>query len=143
MLVLQCPGFTWSRLSTLLPVSQSPGRYTCPKKKSLRAAVWVPGFPLPQQMRQVGNRPPSREEHPLAGEGSLGTLAPPSPPFPLQLAPEHTLMSFRKALEQKLYGLQADVTIRLAWSRRTVATPPFFPTASAFGSLGKTLLSLP
>lgn len=31
---------------------------------------------------------------------------------PAQLAPEHTLMSFRKALEQKLYGLQADVTIR-------------------------------
>uniref|UniRef100_A0A452U1V2 Glycerophosphodiester phosphodiesterase domain containing 5 n=1 Tax=Ursus maritimus TaxID=29073 RepID=A0A452U1V2_URSMA len=29
------------------------------------------------------------------------------------LAPEHTLMSFRKALEQKLYGLQADVTISL------------------------------
>lgn len=29
-----------------------------------------------------------------------------------QLAPEHTLMSFRKALEQKLHGLQADVTIR-------------------------------
>ena len=32
--------------------------------------------------------------------------------LPPQLAPEHTLMSFRKALEQKLYGLQADVTIR-------------------------------
>ncbi|XP_036180842.1 glycerophosphodiester phosphodiesterase domain-containing protein 5 isoform X9 [Myotis myotis] len=29
------------------------------------------------------------------------------------LAPEHTLMSFRKALEHKLYGLQADVTISL------------------------------
>ncbi|XP_025750249.2 glycerophosphodiester phosphodiesterase domain-containing protein 5 isoform X2 [Callorhinus ursinus] len=29
------------------------------------------------------------------------------------LAPEHTLMSFQKALEQKLYGLQADVTISL------------------------------
>nr|XP_045364760.1 glycerophosphodiester phosphodiesterase domain-containing protein 5 isoform X1 [Camelus bactrianus]XP_045364761.1 glycerophosphodiester phosphodiesterase domain-containing protein 5 isoform X1 [Camelus bactrianus]XP_045364762.1 glycerophosphodiester phosphodiesterase domain-containing protein 5 isoform X1 [Camelus bactrianus] len=29
------------------------------------------------------------------------------------LAPEHTLMSFRKALEQKLYGLQADITISL------------------------------
>ncbi|XP_035884696.1 glycerophosphodiester phosphodiesterase domain-containing protein 5 isoform X3 [Phyllostomus discolor] len=29
------------------------------------------------------------------------------------LAPEHTLMSFRKALKQKLYGLQADVTISL------------------------------
>ncbi|XP_015412965.1 PREDICTED: glycerophosphodiester phosphodiesterase domain-containing protein 5 isoform X3 [Myotis davidii] len=30
-----------------------------------------------------------------------------------KLAPEHTLMSFRKALEHKLYGLQADVTISL------------------------------
>ncbi|XP_076969664.1 glycerophosphodiester phosphodiesterase domain-containing protein 5 isoform X2 [Tamandua tetradactyla] len=29
------------------------------------------------------------------------------------LAPEHTLMSFRKAIEQKLFGLQADVTISL------------------------------
>ncbi|GAB1292366.1 Glycerophosphodiester phosphodiesterase domain-containing protein 5 [Apodemus speciosus] len=29
------------------------------------------------------------------------------------LAPEHTRMSFRKALEQKLYGLQADITISL------------------------------
>ncbi|XP_068926964.1 glycerophosphodiester phosphodiesterase domain-containing protein 5 isoform X2 [Petaurus breviceps papuanus] len=29
------------------------------------------------------------------------------------LAPEHTLMSFQKAREQKLYGVQADVTISL------------------------------
>ncbi|XP_045149024.1 glycerophosphodiester phosphodiesterase domain-containing protein 5 [Echinops telfairi] len=29
------------------------------------------------------------------------------------LAPEHTLMSFQKAMEQKLFGLQADVTISL------------------------------
>lgn len=70
------------------------------------------------------------------GGVTSGTLAPPSPPFPLQLAPEHTLMSFRKALEQKLYGLQADVSIRLAWGRRAVVAP--HSLASAFGSRGKT-----
>jgi len=32
-------------------------------------------------------------------------------------------MSFRKALEQKLYGLQADITIRLACWRRVEAIP--------------------
>ncbi|XP_036715841.1 glycerophosphodiester phosphodiesterase domain-containing protein 5 isoform X6 [Balaenoptera musculus] len=52
------------------------------------------------------------------------------------LAPEHTLMSFRKALEQKLYGLQADVTISLdgvpflmhdATLRRTTNVEEEFP----------------
>ncbi|XP_019582018.1 glycerophosphodiester phosphodiesterase domain-containing protein 5 isoform X2 [Rhinolophus sinicus] len=52
------------------------------------------------------------------------------------LAPEHTLMSFRKALEQKLYGLQADVTISLdgvpflmhdATLRRTTNVEDEFP----------------
>ncbi|XP_023501472.1 glycerophosphodiester phosphodiesterase domain-containing protein 5 isoform X2 [Equus caballus] len=52
------------------------------------------------------------------------------------LAPEHTLMSFRKALEQKLYGLQADVTISLdgvpflmhdATLRRTTNVEELFP----------------
>ncbi|XP_011366716.1 glycerophosphodiester phosphodiesterase domain-containing protein 5 isoform X3 [Pteropus vampyrus] len=52
------------------------------------------------------------------------------------LAPEHTLMSFRKALEQKLYGLQADVTISLdgvpflmhdATLRRTTNVEEQFP----------------
>ncbi|XP_011900197.1 PREDICTED: glycerophosphodiester phosphodiesterase domain-containing protein 5 isoform X5 [Cercocebus atys] len=54
----------------------------------------------------------------------------------LQLAPEHTLMSFRKALEQKLYGLQADITISLdgvpflmhdATLRRTTNVEEEFP----------------
>ncbi|XP_073664542.1 glycerophosphodiester phosphodiesterase domain-containing protein 5 isoform X2 [Tursiops truncatus] len=58
-----------------------------------------------------------------------------SPPG-LKLAPEHTLMSFRKALEQKLYGLQADVTISLdgvpflmhdATLRRTTNVEEEFP----------------
>ncbi|XP_026939218.1 glycerophosphodiester phosphodiesterase domain-containing protein 5 isoform X5 [Sagmatias obliquidens] len=53
-----------------------------------------------------------------------------------KLAPEHTLMSFRKALEQKLYGLQADVTISLdgvpflmhdATLRRTTNVEEEFP----------------
>ncbi|XP_063112556.1 glycerophosphodiester phosphodiesterase domain-containing protein 5 isoform X3 [Cavia porcellus] len=52
------------------------------------------------------------------------------------LAPEHTLMSFRKALEQKLYGIQADVTISLdgvpflmhdATLRRTTNVEQAFP----------------
>ncbi|XP_035121296.1 glycerophosphodiester phosphodiesterase domain-containing protein 5 isoform X3 [Callithrix jacchus] len=52
------------------------------------------------------------------------------------LAPEHTLMSFRKALEQKLYGLQADITISLdgvpflmhdATLRRTTNVEEEFP----------------
>uniref|UniRef100_A0A250Y387 Glycerophosphodiester phosphodiesterase domain-containing protein 5 n=1 Tax=Castor canadensis TaxID=51338 RepID=A0A250Y387_CASCN len=52
------------------------------------------------------------------------------------LAPEHTLMSFRKALEQKLYGLQADITISLdgvpflmhdATLRRTTNVEQVFP----------------
>ncbi|XP_021098905.1 glycerophosphodiester phosphodiesterase domain-containing protein 5 isoform X3 [Heterocephalus glaber] len=52
------------------------------------------------------------------------------------LAPEHTLMSFRKALEQKLYGIQADVTISLdgvpflmhdANLRRTTNVEQVFP----------------
>ncbi|XP_054581604.1 glycerophosphodiester phosphodiesterase domain-containing protein 5 [Eptesicus fuscus] len=52
------------------------------------------------------------------------------------LAPEHTLMSFRKALEHKLYGLQADVTISLdgvpflmhdATLRRTTNVEAAFP----------------
>lgn len=29
-----------------------------------------------------------------------------------QLAPENTLMSFQKAVEQKIYGVQADVVLR-------------------------------
>uniref|UniRef100_A0A4W2EJY6 Glycerophosphodiester phosphodiesterase domain containing 5 n=1 Tax=Bos indicus x Bos taurus TaxID=30522 RepID=A0A4W2EJY6_BOBOX len=54
----------------------------------------------------------------------------------VKLAPEHTLMSFRKALEQKLYGLQADVTISLdgvpflmhdATLRRTTNVEEEFP----------------
>nr|XP_012600350.1 glycerophosphodiester phosphodiesterase domain-containing protein 5 isoform X1 [Microcebus murinus]XP_012600351.1 glycerophosphodiester phosphodiesterase domain-containing protein 5 isoform X1 [Microcebus murinus]XP_012600352.1 glycerophosphodiester phosphodiesterase domain-containing protein 5 isoform X1 [Microcebus murinus]XP_012600353.1 glycerophosphodiester phosphodiesterase domain-containing protein 5 isoform X1 [Microcebus murinus]XP_012600354.1 glycerophosphodiester phosphodiesterase len=52
------------------------------------------------------------------------------------LAPEHTLMSFRKALEQKLYGVQADITISLdgvpflmhdATLRRTTNVEEEFP----------------
>nr|XP_023394688.1 glycerophosphodiester phosphodiesterase domain-containing protein 5 isoform X2 [Loxodonta africana] len=52
------------------------------------------------------------------------------------LAPEHTVMSFQKAIEQKLYGLQADVTISLdgvpfllhdATLRRTTNVEEEFP----------------
>lgn len=32
--------------------------------------------------------------------------------FFYQLAPENTLMSFQKAVEQKVYGVQADVVLR-------------------------------
>jgi hypothetical protein len=50
-------------------------------------------------------------------------------------------MSFRKALEQRLYGLQADITIRLVWQRRVVAILHPTPT-SASGSPHKNLLPL-
>jgi hypothetical protein len=49
---------------------------------------------------------------PIGWEGAHQGNPGPHHPLPPQLAPEHTLMSFRKALEQKLYGLQADITIR-------------------------------
>ncbi|KAL8191281.1 UNVERIFIED_CONTAM: Glycerophosphodiester phosphodiesterase domain-containing protein 5 [Gekko kuhli] len=66
--------------------------------------------------------------------------------FPLpQLAPENTLMSFQKAVEQKIYGVQADVVISYdgvpflmhdATLRRTTNVEEVFPElASAHSSM--------
>lgn len=92
--------------------------------------------PIATPQRSQNERQTSQQGGPPTGWGRVisWTLTLPSPVLPLQLAPEHTLMSFRKALEQKLYGLQADITIRFGGGH----SPPHPHPTSASGSPYKT-----
>ena len=82
------------------------------RKPSLRRRV---GARVTQRFlggAEIRTRPNMGEFHWRGRHTSAKSELSPHHPLSPQLAPEHTLMSFRKALEQKLYGLQADVTIR-------------------------------